>query len=81
MVQFDVYNTGFFRKARAFGRAQALYLCIEKENRGWEREILVRRQVPRVAKKINSSSFGRNGVLYQKKLPHSHKALREGQEE
>lgn len=38
MGQFDGYNTGVFRKAGAFGRAQALYLCTEKENRAWEKE-------------------------------------------
>lgn len=66
MGQFDVYNPGFFfREAGASGRAQALYLCTKQENRGWEEEILVRRQVPRVAKIINSSSLGRNSVLYQ----------------
>lgn len=74
MGQFDGYNKGVFRKAGAFGRAQALYLCTEKKNRGWEKEILVRGQVPHVAKIINSSSFGRNNILYLEKLPHSQQA-------
>lgn len=74
MGQFDGYNTGVFRKAGAFGRAQALYLCTEKKNRGWEKEILVRCQVPHVAKIINSPSFWRNNILYLEKLPHSHQA-------
>lgn len=74
MGQFDGYNKGVFRKAGAFGRAQALYLCTEKKNRGWEKKILVRCQVPHVAKIINSSSFGRNNILYLEKLPHSQQA-------
>lgn len=74
MGQFDGYNTGVFRKAGAFGRAQALYLCTEKENRAWEKEILVRCQVLHVAKIVNSSSFERNNILYPEKLPHSHQA-------
>lgn len=74
MGQFDGYNMGVFRKAGAFGRAQALYLCTEKENRAWEKEILVKCQVPHVAKIINFSSFGRNYILHLEKLPHSHQA-------
>lgn len=74
MGQSDGYNTGVFRKAGTFGRAQALYLCTEKENRAWEKEILVRCQVPHVAKIINSSSFGGNYIFYLEKLPHSHQA-------
>lgn len=81
MGQFDGYNTGVFRKAGVFGRAQTLYLCTEKENRAWEKEILVRCQVPHVAKTINSSSFGRNYILYLEKLPHSHQAPTGGQVE
>jgi len=55
----------FFRKTGAPGRVQELYLCTEKENRGWEREILVRRQVTHVAKSNKFLFLWRNTVLYQ----------------
>lgn len=62
-----MYTTlGFSEKLGHLERCkQALYLCTEKENRGWEREILVRQQVDHVAKKINPSSFRRNSTLHQ----------------
>lgn len=65
---------GFSGKlGRLEGHKHYIYVQKRRTELG-RRKILVKCQVPHVAKIINSSSFGRNYIIYLEKLPHSHQA-------